>query len=810
MRQDQQTGQMNRHHSLALAVLGLLGVLGVLGVLAVPAAADVGGWLEWRGPGQDGVGPTGKLPPTEGLLEAHLAWTVDLPGRGTAVVARYEDGDRVYALGYRGEGAALQEVLVCIDPKTGEHLWSRGHSDFISDIIYNRYSIGAPAIDPETGHVFIQTSPGLLIAYDREGNELWQRSLLEEFGRLTFPNGRTGPPTIDGNLVVVNAITSNWGREGPGANRFYAFEKTTGRLVWTSDPGPGPPFLKDSSFSTPYYETRADRRVFYAGTGDGNLICADARTGQPLWRVQMAVGGVNSSPVVWPGADGQPGNGDDLAIQVHGKENVDDTGRGYMIGVKLTDDLYALKPGEDAAVLGKDHIAWRNDDVQQFTSSPTLVGGVVYVCTLDGHLAAIDAATGKTHWKKKMSGSQLHASPLFAGGRLWVPMWNDGLYVITPTADPTQEPSDITLVNTEGQMIGSPSAWNGQVFVHTTDKLYAFGQPDGSGDGSPDAWEPPKEKDAADSFLQVVPAEFLLRPGGAVVFDAAVAGRGGVLRVPNLAEGMESEKWVPPTAKVHAELSGTAHGRKFVAAESGQPSAGALKMSVGPLTGTTRGRVLPGPPYAEDFEASDLAAMDPNDKVHFAHPPLPWIGARLKWQVREENPPSGDATRMVGAGNKVLAKTLDRVLFQRSMVFLGHPDDRDYTVTADVMTDGNRRGMGVIGVINQRYIIAVDGNKQQLEVSSNHDRVKRGAPLTVKPGVWYRLVARVDVNEDGSGVVRGKAWPVGEDEPEGWTIEAEVPNVHREGSPGVYGFSPQNQHRVYIDNLSVTPNQAEE
>ena len=54
---------------------------------------------------------------------------------------------------------------------------------------------------------------------------------MEEFARLTFPNGRTGGPCVDGHLVIIHAITANWGKQGPARDRFYAFDKDTGDLV---------------------------------------------------------------------------------------------------------------------------------------------------------------------------------------------------------------------------------------------------------------------------------------------------------------------------------------------------------------------------------------------------------------------------------------------------------------------------------------------------------------------------------------------------------------------------------------------------
>jgi hypothetical protein len=106
-------------------------------------------------------------------------------------------------------------------------------------------------------------------------------------------------------------------------------------------------------------------------------------------------------------------------------------------------------------------------------------------------------------------------------------------------------------------------------------------------------------------------------------------------------------------------------------------------------------------------------------EAKFAYPPLPWIGARFKFDVREID------------GNKVLAKTLDNVFFQRATVFLGHPDEKNYTFEADVMSDGSRRTMSSVGVINQRYFIVLNGNAQEMEIISNQERINVKAPFQV-------------------------------------------------------------------------------
>jgi hypothetical protein len=61
---------------------------------------------------------------------------------------------------------------------------------------------------------------------------------------------------------------------------------------------------------------------------------------------------------------------------------------------------------------------------------------------------------------------------------------------------------------------------------------------------------------------------------------------------------------------------------------------------------------------------------------------------------------------------------------------------------------------------------------------------------------------RVDTDEDGA-LIRGKVWPKSETEPTEWQITAEDPLPIRQGSPGLYGYSPT---PVYYDNVKVTSN----
>ncbi|MBP7950433.1 MAG: PQQ-binding-like beta-propeller repeat protein [Verrucomicrobiales bacterium] len=754
------------------------------------SAAASDNWYSWRGPDQNGTS-TEKY--ARNAFNEKPLWIKDLGGRGAPVVA----AGRVYVFGCRGTGQDVFETLTCFDAASGKQLWERTYSDFLSDNAYNRYAIGSPTVDPETGHIFLLTTPGIMVAVDQEGKTLWQRSMMEEAGRLSFPNGRTGAPVIVNDLVIVRGITANWGGDGPARDRLYAYQKTTGDLVWASTPGVQP---QDSSFGTPLLNWRADGSgVLYIGTGCGNLCAVNALTGKPLWRWKVAKGGVNSSIVKYH----------DLLICIHDKECVDVAEFGRMAAVKIpaappaappmpTDPAH-VTPGWDVPVLEPSAEVWRLPLIAE-SSSPVIAGDLLFQVDQSGNLHCLEPETGKRHWELKLGPGNTHASPLFVNGLLYCPLQNDVssqdglLYVIKPTPEKGEILHKVKL---EGYALGAPSAANGRLYLTTAKKFYCFQIGEGKIESGNPAWpgRPPGKPGPAVA-LQVIPQEVILTSGGSREFSLRAIDAKGYPTGDKL-DPVKWESFIPPTAKVKSTMDAAFDpSGRLVAKPAAHQSAGAFKATAGKLSGLIRGRVLPSLPLRQDFEQFELAA-DPlvnADGVKFAYPPLPWIGARMKWEVREMD------------GNKVLYKTMQPVFAQRGTSFFGSPEWSNYTVEADVMTDKIGRTKGEVGIINQRYVIMLNGNGGGIEVNSNHERLKVTHPFTITPRQWYRLKSRVDVAEDGSGTIRAKAWKKGEAEPEAWTLEVPHAHAHTSGAPGIFGFALQGKVPVYIDNILVSPN----
>ena len=863
---------------IAAAFFGL--ILGGAFTPLAAQAAPVQGWLSWRGPQQNGVSTETRLP--DGVDTQHPLWIADVPGQSTPVVAN----GKVYIMGYLGEGEELQEGVICFDAETGKELWRHLFSDFLSDTIYLRYATSSPTVDEETGNVYIQGTQGILAAFTADGKLLWKHSLMEEYGRLTFPNSRTASPAIDKDLVVTRGITANWGANGPAADRFYAFDKISGEIVWSSTPGDRP---KDNSFSHPYFAWLNSKRVLYSATGDGAVVCVNARTGDPLWRVPLTKAGINSTLLVQGndrvvsiyGTPYEPGQivalkipkttqmpkANESNIQIaldHAlpvgakiiseaseipKEVLDDERFGPMVkGFTLPDGKF--KPGSlavitnlasGAALAGPPlvigdtniiHPGWKfadgavayatnqapgpliflrssvslwADDISTSTSSPILAGERIYVVSEKGDLCCIDLNDGAVLWKKKIGIEERNSSPMFADGKIYVPILDDpdakadggeagtkgGFYIIKPT---DKDGEIIAHVALDGRCFGTPTPYNGKIYMQTTRHLYCFGKA-GQNPGLPapmaaEAW--PAHGPATQ--LQIIPSEVLMRPGQTASFRVRTLDANGLavedLRDPS---GVKWASFVPATAKVKSVMKAAFNTEgKLVADKEEAPSAGAFMAHVGNLTGTIRGRVLPFLPIHQDFEWATLTETNAAENAAFAYPPLPWIGARFKFEIRELD------------GNKVMAKTLDNSFFQRATVFIGDPSAKNYTIEADVMSDGNKRIMSEVGLVNQHYYIVLKGAAKELEVNSTQELFRHAAPFETLPNVWYRLKARVDLAADGSGVIRAKAWKKGEAEPKGWTIEVPHKHAHDSGAPGLFSFAPQK--RTFIDNIVVTQN----
>ena len=116
-------------------------------------------------------------------------------------------------------------------------IWEYKVNVFQSDVPAHRIAWASPAVDPETGNIYILTGGAEAIALSRDGKRLWSRSFGEEYAAFTTHGGRTMSPVVDGDLVIVSAAVSNWGSAAARAHRLIGLDKRTGDVRLRLEPG---------------------------------------------------------------------------------------------------------------------------------------------------------------------------------------------------------------------------------------------------------------------------------------------------------------------------------------------------------------------------------------------------------------------------------------------------------------------------------------------------------------------------------------------------------------------------------------------
>ncbi len=755
---------------------------------AVPQAAEASAvnqrdWAQWRGPEQNGVSREKDLPEkwsVKGGAGSNLVWRVPIGGRSTPVVMN----GHVYVITPVGSGVNTQERVVCLDDKDGSLVWEHKFNVFHTDIVEDRVGWTNVVGDPETGNVYAHGVQGLLLCFDgKTGKVQWEKSLTEDYGRITGYGGRVTSPIIDGDLVIIGFNNSSWGEYARGGNRFVAFDKRSGNIVWWTETGFP---VKDSYYSNPIVTVIGGQRVMISGSGDGGIHAFQVRTGKKLWSHLFCAGGVNITPVV---------DGNYVYIG-HGEENLDVGERGRLV---------CLDAGQ--VTNGKPKVVWEHTGTIFKFCAPILLDGKLYIPDEGATLFCYDAKTGKELWDQSY-GKAAKSAPVWADGKIYAPTVEGAFNILKPTdsgcdvLDKKELRSRIP--GTVLEINGGVAVANGRVYFMTSQDLFCLGKPDHK--AAPDAVpESAKESkpttDAKPAQLQVIPADVTLAPGGTATFRARVFDADGHLlrevkpdweAAPFLAPppvpGVPVQPG-PPPPKLDGEV--TKEGKLTVGKLPGQ-FGGVVAKSEG-LEAHARVRVAPLLPYSQDFE-----------KVPENRTPGGWVNAQGKFAVKD----------VAGAG-KVLAKnnTVANVLVARSMTYITTPDASDYTITADVMGGKKKDDLPEIGLINSRYTLVIEGSTQSLHLQSWDalPRVKKSVALAWKPDVWYTMKLSVEPEGD-KAVIKGKVWERGKDEPKDWSVTFEDPCPNKAGAAGLYGFATGVEGptapgtEIYYDNVKVTPN----
>jgi eukaryotic-like serine/threonine-protein kinase len=203
----------------------------------------------------------------------------------------------------------------------------------------------------------------------------------------------------------------------------------------------------------------------YVGSDDGHVYALDAASGQLRWAWRTE-GPVPSTPAV---SDGRV-----HVLSYDGRLHTLDAASGAPLWMFRTEGERRFEArGLHGSLPRTQTVA---DPYDVFLSSPAVAGGVVYLGSSDGHLYAMDAASGALRWKQRTA-EVVHASPAVADGVVVVGSWDGVLHAFDARTGDRRwalaTGRDALMHNQQGFQ-SSPAIVDGVVYVGCRDAhLYA-------------------------------------------------------------------------------------------------------------------------------------------------------------------------------------------------------------------------------------------------------------------------------------------------------------------------------------------------
>lgn len=305
-------------------------------------------WTQWRGPTRDSILP-GTTWPTA-LKGLEQLWRVELDdGYPGPIVAE----DRVFVAETKNK---TDEVVRCLDRKTGKQLWEFGWKGSMTVPFFARangsWIRSTPAYDGES--VYVGGIRDVLVCLDaKTGKERWKVDFVERYKSALPTFGFVCSPLVDGDDLYVQAAAS-----------FLKLDKKTGKTTWRTLIDAGG--MMGSVFSSPVFATLQGKRQLVVQTRT-TLAGVDPQTGDVLWKQDIpATRGMNIlTPTVFK---------DGVFTSAYGAKT-------YL----FTPDKGGVKTAWELA-----------GDANM--SSPVVIGKHAYLHLKNQRVTCIDLETGKAAW----------------------------------------------------------------------------------------------------------------------------------------------------------------------------------------------------------------------------------------------------------------------------------------------------------------------------------------------------------------------------------------------------------------------------
>ncbi len=352
-------------------------LMALLAMSLVPSISHAD-WTSFRNGGSSAI--DGSLPSRWGPEEG-IAWQLELPGYGQATPVVV--GDHVYVTAVIGP---MKDVcaVVCLSLKDGSEIWRQEIEASAKAASNYMASRAAPTPVADENGVYAFFESGDFLAISASGEKLWHRNLSEELGKFENNHGLGSSPSQNESHLFLNL-------EHKGPSYLVAINKSSGKIDWKADRPSG------SSWSSPVVMDHDGRSLVLVSSA-GSLTAYGADDGAQLWAIDGLEGNTVPSPTP------------------HGKH--------VYVGARLPEFAEEGSVRANCCIdlttmtAGKPTVSWRADRAISDYASPVAIGQQVYFINKVGVLTCVDGKSGKTLYRKRLSGESW-ATPIAAGGRLY-------------------------------------------------------------------------------------------------------------------------------------------------------------------------------------------------------------------------------------------------------------------------------------------------------------------------------------------------------------------------------------------------------
>jgi outer membrane protein assembly factor BamB len=387
-------------------------------LLALAMLAPAENWPQWRGPLSSGSSAETGLP--ESCDPAKAKWVTPMPGASHATPVVWNE--RVFVTSTDPPSKGL--LALCVSAQDGKVLWQKRLGN---EIVAPQNNGATPSPVTDGKHVGFLFGSGDLAVLDMDGNLLWSKNLVKEYGNFCTKFGYSSSPLLwDGKLYIQilrrsKPYSGSGGGEQELDSLVLALDFLTGKELWKHVRKTAALDESCESYSSPVpFEHQGGKELLIQG---GDCISGhDPATGNEFWRLEYNPERETNWRLI-----PSPATVGELIVAT--------TPRGG--------PLLALKAGGRGS-LPPAALAWTDDERMSDSGTPLVYQGMIYVLQSDKNdpwskggksspgifLLVIDPATGKETGRCKIaSGGAWRASPTGADGKIYI-MSEDGEVVV--------------------------------------------------------------------------------------------------------------------------------------------------------------------------------------------------------------------------------------------------------------------------------------------------------------------------------------------------------------------------------------------